>query len=70
MDCFACETGRAFDLFGDLFRGEPAAMQVLNPVAFVLAQVRIAHVQCHLVVKLRRLPRLRLFTTSGGALQN
>jgi hypothetical protein len=58
------------DLFGDLAHGETAATQVLNLVAFVLAQVRVAHVQFHLAVKLCRLPRLRLFPTSDDALQN
>ncbi len=43
--------------------------QALNLVAFVLAQVRVAHVHLHLPVKLRRLPHLRLFSWSGVALQ-
>jgi hypothetical protein len=61
---------RAFQVVTDRRRGETAAVQALNLVAFVLAQVRVVHVQFHLVVKLCRLPRLRLFTSSGDALQN
>ena len=45
-------------------------VQVLNLVAFVLVQVRVAHVQFHLAVKLRRLLHLGHFTASGAALQN
>lgn len=45
-------------------------MQRPNLIAFVLAQVRVADVQFHLAVKLRRLLRPRLFTSSGDALQN
>jgi hypothetical protein len=45
-------------------------MQMLNLVAFVLAQVRVAHVQFHLAVKLYRLPSLRRSIALGGALQN
>ncbi|WP_237071765.1 hypothetical protein, partial [Mizugakiibacter sediminis] len=45
----------------DEVRRQPAAMQPLDLVAFVLAQVRVAHVQFHLAVKLRRLPRLGRF---------
>ena len=60
----------ALHVLADLAGGKTAAMQVLNLVAFVLAQVRVAHVQFHLAVKLCRLPRLRLFTSSGDALQN
>ena len=49
---------------------ETAIMKVLNLVAFVLAQVRVAHVQFHLAVKLCRLPRLSRSTAWSGALQN
>ena len=54
----------------DLASRESASMTVLDPVAFVLAQVRVAHVQFHLAAKLRRLPRLSFLTASGGALQS
>jgi hypothetical protein len=43
---------------------------MLNLIAFVLAQVCVAHVQFHLAVKLYRLPHLRRSTAWGGALQN
>jgi hypothetical protein len=66
----ADRAGLSLHLLADLMSGPIAAMQRLNLVAFVLAQVRVAHVQFHLAVKLRRLPRLRLFTSSGDALQN
>ena len=62
--------GIAIDLLGDRTNRKSAFSKVLNLVAFVLAQVRVAHVQFHLAVKLCRLPRLRLFTSSGDALQN
>jgi hypothetical protein len=61
---------RALHLRTDLAGREAAVVKVLNLVAFVLAQVRVAHVQFHLAVKLCRLPRLSRFTASGGALQN
>ena len=61
---------RALHLRTDLAGRETAVVKVLNLVAFVLAQVRVAHVQFHLAVKLCRLPRLRRSIASGGALQN
>ena len=45
-------------------------MKMLNLVAFVLAQVRVAHVRFHLPVKLHRLSRLSLFLALTGALQS
>jgi hypothetical protein len=45
-------------------------MQVLNLIAFALAQVCVAHVQFHLAVKRRTLPHLRRSTAWGDALQN
>ncbi len=60
----------AIDLPGDREDRKSTLAKVLNRVAFVLAQVRVAHVQFHLAVKLCRLPRLRLFTSSGDALQS
>jgi len=46
------------------------ALKVLNLVAFVLVQVRVAHVQFHLTVKLRRLPHVGFIASSGGALRS
>lgn len=62
--------GIAIDLLGDRANRKYAFAKVLNLVAFVRAQVRVAHVQFHLAVKICRLPRLRLFRSSGGGLQN
>lgn len=61
---------RTLHLRTDLAGREAAAVKVLNLVAFVLAQVCVAHVQFHLPVKLYRLPRLSRSTVWGGALQN
>jgi hypothetical protein len=61
---------RALQLGADLAGRKPTAAKMLNLVAFVLAQVRVAHVQFHLAVKLYRLARLRRSTAWGGALQN
>jgi hypothetical protein len=61
---------RTFQLRADFASRKTAPMQVLNLIAFVLAQVCVAHVQFHLAVKRRRLPHLRRSTALGGALQN
>ena len=57
-------------VLADLSQRPSALAQPLNLIACLSAQVRVAHVQFHLAVKLYRLPRLRLFTSSGVALQN
>jgi hypothetical protein len=54
----------------DLAGRKAPSVKVLNLVAFVLAQVCVAHVQFHLAVKLCGLPRLRRSTVEGIALQN
>ena len=61
---------RAAQLRTDRTGGKTTPVQVLNLIAFVLAQVCVVDVQFHLPVKLCRLPHLRLFTHLGGALQN
>ncbi|MEO5626290.1 MAG: hypothetical protein ABIQ70_09825 [Dokdonella sp.] len=48
-------------MLADLTRQKFATMKVRNPVSFVLAQVRAAHAQFHLPVKLRRPALLRPF---------
>jgi hypothetical protein len=55
---------------GDLPEWETCLLQPLNLVAFVLAQVCVAHVQFHLAVKPRRLPHLRHLNGEGAALQS
>lgn len=52
------------DLVGNLLRAETTGSQMLNLVAFVLAQVRVAHALLHLAVKPHRLPRLRRSTVA------
>ncbi|SFR95322.1 hypothetical protein SAMN05216570_1175 [Dyella sp. OK004] len=59
-----------YQLLADLTRGKAASMEPLNQVAFVLVQVRVAHTQFHLAVKLPRLPRLGHLTPSGNAFQD
>ena len=61
---------RALQLRADFAGRKTTPMQVLNLIAFVLAQVCVAHVQFHLAVKLCRLPHLRRSSDWGGALQN
>lgn len=61
---------RALHLRADLAGRKAAPMEMLNLIAFVWAQMCVAHVQFHLVVKLCRLPHLRRSTALGGALQN
>ena len=54
----------------DVFKRPATFAQPTNLVTFLLAQMRVAHVQLHLPVKWRRLPHLRRFVGSGVALQN
>jgi hypothetical protein len=54
----------------DLARSKSAAVQILNPVAFVLAQMRVVHVKSYLAVRLSRLLRLRGSAVLDSALQN
>lgn len=62
--------GRAPQTSSDPMTGNASPIQSLNLVTFCLAQVRIAHVQLHLPVKLCRLPHLNHFTALGVALRN
>jgi NADPH:quinone reductase-like Zn-dependent oxidoreductase len=58
------------DGLNNRFKRPTAFPQPPNLVTFLLAQVRAAHVQLHLPVKLRRLPYLGRFVGSGVAFQN
>jgi hypothetical protein len=62
--------GRTLHLRTGLAGGKAAAVEVPYLLAFVLAQMCLAHVQFHLPVKLRGLPRLGRSTAWRGALQN
>jgi hypothetical protein len=66
----ADRSGRALQMRTDLAGRETAIVKVPNLIAFVLAQVRVAHVHFHLAVKPCRVTRLRRFIASSGALQN
>lgn len=46
-------------MLADRAKRKTTVVKVMDLVAFVLAQVRVAYVQFHLAMKLRRLPRLR-----------
>lgn len=66
----AARAGRAVQICGDRCQRPAALPQPSNLVTFLLAQMRVAHVQLHLPVKERRLPHLRCFVGLGVALQN